>query len=289
MSRKTPSRKASRPTTQATENRGPTFASSYNPTTIRPAQIHQKRVETSQLVNQNKILRSHLIRIKDVANSKATQINNTVSNTEGKGQKFTYKNSNPQLEGSVQSAENTLASLKEQYKQMSIDDKIAIVEELEEQLKIFYVEYQRVLIEIQLTENDKDEAEQKLAVATEKTQNARQVSNQIRLIRAENEEIKGKYNAYQEKFLKLEIDTKLKNRPKTSNHQSNLAKIREHYDELNLEIKDVNEHITEQKNEYQKNVNEIEEIIDGMKEKIASHLLLLEGAHMAEFSDDEGE
>jgi vacuolar-type H+-ATPase subunit I/STV1 len=232
---------------------------------------------TQQYQQQTKLLRTALKRTQIQINSKTSVINKTFeqSGNPSTGSKTIHEHTIENLTRNIDGAKNTLEQLRKDIDQAEKDDRTSTVEELEEELKMTYCEYQRL---VQLLQLKKIEAEfyNKALAECEYRVSSEHVSEckaDIRVIRAENASLRDKANAYQIKIEKIRIEGEI------IAHQERHISSQEVLDQVDREreenIRRLNElcnELNDEAEQHDQNVAELMEILEGMKQAIADHL-----------------
>ena len=190
------------------------FPKRKQPREIKPSEIHELRLKTSKIQQQTRLMKTQLNRIKDRINSTTKAINQTVSNSREPVNPKSHENATNQIKQSIESAKATLQDLDDQLNEARDDDRSALVEELQEELKIAYCEYQRLLDETKETSNDSSELQKKLAEADARTskQHTKELDLAISQTKASNKQLKEKIIAYNKKMERNKIEKTINER-----------------------------------------------------------------------------
>ncbi|OHT05894.1 hypothetical protein TRFO_26254 [Tritrichomonas foetus] len=251
------------------------FAKTQQPE-VKPAQVHELKLQTQQIKQQTKVLRTQLKRTEFQISSQTNAINKTFEQSSEKPQTTTiHAYTIPNIKRNIEGAQNTLENLKVQIKQAENDDKTSTVEELEEELKITYCEYQRLAKALQDKKTEANHYDKQLTEAEYRASNPHitELKAAIRDIRSQNASLRDKANAYQIKIEKMKIEQAI------VEHQKNKVPTRKTMDDLEVERAEQNQRMNELCNElneeaeqHDKNVAELTEIIEEMKMKISNKL-----------------
>lgn len=243
---------------------------------IKPAQVHELKLQTQQLKQQTKVLRSQLARTQDQINSHTNAINKTFEQSSEKTSSNTIHESTiPNLRRNLDGAKNTLELLEIELKYAINDDRTSNVEELEEELKITYCEYKRLAKELKEKKAEANYLSQMLAQQEYRASNAhiQELRMEVRDIRAENATLRDKANAYQTKIEKFKIESEI------ANHQQNKIPTQKTLEQLeiiraenNQKMSEMCEKLNQESEEHEQKVGELQQIIDDLKEKIRVHL-----------------
>jgi vacuolar-type H+-ATPase subunit I/STV1 len=267
-----PSDPISRPTTSTRTKR----AAPPQPE-IKPSQIHDLKLLTQQYQQQTKLLRTQLKRTQIQINAKTLTINKTFeqSGNSPTTSKTIHEHTIENLARNIEGAKNTLDKLREEIDLAERDDRTSTVEELEEDLKMTFCEYQRLVqlhqqktIEAQYFKKELADCEYR--VSNEHVGELRAV---IRTTRAENASLRDKSNAYQVKLEKIRIEAEI-----FDNHDRNIAsqdvldQVELNRAENNRRLNELCSELNEDAEKHDQNVSELMSIVEEMKQKIADRL-----------------
>ena len=258
------------------------------PREIRPSEIHEYRMKTLQIQNQIKLQRTQLNRLKDKIAQKTEAINKTVSKSSEKPESSTIHDTTiNQVEKSIRGAENTLETLREEYEKAQEDDRSAAYKETEEELKITYLEYDRLQGDIQSAKEEAQQSEKRLREIDQKagSEHAAELKSIINRNRATNHSLREKWEAYQTKLLKLKIEEKIyqwkdsqnnkskNNDPKNNGMQNPIAEAQDESQQIQRDTNRLKRKLDKKQMHYQKHVEELLEIIDNQRRRIVDHLM----------------
>lgn len=242
---------------------------------IKPSDIHELRLKTTQIQQQTRLMKTQLNRIKDRISSTTKQINETVSNKKETSKVDSHQTAIKNIKMSIAAAEATIKDLDKQIKDCQEDDKSALVEELQEELKVAYCEYQRLKDTIDNTEAESEETRKKFAEADAKTskQHTTELNMSISQLREANRALKEKIVAYNKKMERNKIE-------KVINERNQIGLTQEYY---MMEINDTKRYRTEKYNmiaeelnkemdDFDKKVEELNKIINTQRSKIIAYL-----------------
>lgn len=242
---------------------------------LKPAQVHELKLQTQQIRQQTKILRTQLKRTEFQISSHTNSINKTFEQSSEKPQTTNHANTILYLKQNIEGAQNTLDSLKVQVKEAENDDKTSTVEELEEELKITYCEYKRLARTLQDRKAEANHYDRELSEAETRASNQHinELKAAIRDIRSQNASLRDKSRAYQVKIEKIRIDQEIKKHQdekvdlKTTENNIELERT-----DLNARMNDICNELNAEAEQHDKNVAELTEIIEEMKMKIIKRL-----------------
>ena len=260
---------------------------------IKPSDVYDLKMKTQQLIQLTRQARTQLSRAQDKINSQTNAINKTFEQQSDTPPVATnHSNTVPQLQRSVESAQNTVDSLTADIEKAKNDDKTFNVRELQEEVKIIYCEYTRLENEINDGQDEAKSLEQARTQAEHKcTQKYHtNLKNQLNELSQQINDLRDKSNAYASKNAKIEADNQLAkeiseqnkqggaNRSGKQNTQQNSQQngSKTNYDEkkqnLQDEIDSLNQKLDESHQEHVKNIQELRGIIEDMKTKISEQL-----------------
>jgi hypothetical protein len=181
-----------------------------------------------------------------------------------------------QLQQSIASAENTLEHLQEEYEETSLDDRVAVYRELDEEVRETFLELERLQAEIQSARDEADRLELQLKETDKEAspEGLNGVREEIERIKGLNRSLRKKWQAYHENMHRMNIETRI-----TANRQAEQKSeetIREADQEYHLDVGRLNElaDVLDGRNaEYQRNVEELMNIIDQQRRRIVQHLM----------------
>lgn len=242
---------------------------------IKPSDIHELRMRTTQIQQQTRLMKTQLNRIKDRISSTTKQINRTVSNSKETSKVDSHQTAIKNIKMSIAAAEATIKDLDKQIKDCQEDDKSALVEELQEELKVAYCEYQRLKDTINNTEAESEETRKKFVEADAKTSkfHTNELNMSISQLKEANRALKEKIVAYNKKMERNKIE-------KIINERNKIGLTYEYYMK---EINDTKRYRTEKYNmiaeelnkemdDFDQKVEELNAIINEQRSKIIAYL-----------------
>jgi chromosome segregation ATPase len=163
-----------------------------------------------------------------------------------------------------------------EYENAENDDRTAIYQELEEELKVTYLEYDRLQGDIQTANAEALRLENQLKAADFKvsTENLNELHRRISELQTENAEYKSKWSAYQIKMHKMAIEARIALNRKNSTPASTTVKAAA--DEHRRYIARLNQLATSmdaQDDSFSQHVQELAEIIDGQRRRLVKCLI----------------
>ena len=253
---------------------------------LKPAQVHELKLQTQQIKQQTKILKTQLKRTEFQISSHTNSINKTFEQSSEKPQTTTnHANTILYLKQNIEGAKHTLESLKDQVKEAENDDKTSTVEELEEELKITYCEYKRLARTLQDRKAEANHYDRELSEAAAEVHNFKpessRASNQhinelkaaIRDLRSQNASLRDKSRAYQVKIEKIKIDQQIKeHQDQRVDLATTLKNIDQEKTDLNTAMDEICKELNAEADQFDQNVDELTKIIEEMKMKIINRL-----------------
>ncbi|OHT04719.1 hypothetical protein TRFO_06139 [Tritrichomonas foetus] len=247
------------------------------PREIKPSQIHELRMQTLQIQNQTKLQRTQLNRLKDKIAAKTDAINKTVSKSAERPESSTiHQTTIPQVQRSIDGAENTLQNLQDELEKAQMDDRTATYQETEEELKVTYLEYDRLQGDIQAAKDDAARTEDRLKAIDARAGNdhATELKTLIEQNRGISRSLREKWKAYQTKILKMEIERKIyDNRTNKRNADQTIKEAEKETKKDKKKLDRLLQKLDKREVHYQKHVEELMEIIDNQRRRIVDHLM----------------
>lgn len=240
---------------------------------IRQTHLHDLKLQTHQIKQQTTILKTQIQRTEKEIGIKTTTITKTLQGSPDKRKQNTTTIQN--LKRNIEGARHSLESLRSEIEAIEKGDSIALVEELEEDLKMNFCEYQRLVYALEDKQSEATYYERQLRDTEHRisSQNIAELRAMIQEIRAENTSLRSKANAYQVKIEKVAIESEIAENVKA---QTPLARVTEQAQvdrkAQNEQILKTQEQLDNHKCEHQKVVSELTAIIEEMKQKIANRI-----------------
>ena len=263
-------------TRAATANPPVRFGRQQPTTEIKPAQIHELRVKTGQIQNQTKILKAQLARLRTKIMAKTEAINRTANNRSDPESQPQRQNAVAQLQRSIEAAENTLESLQEELEEAQFDDRTATYQELEEEVKATYLEYDRITGEIGESRAEAKKWDEKLRATDARAdpEHATNMEQNIARIKTGNAELRDKWRAYQVKIHKMNVEAKIaSNRDEKKSGNAAVKEAEQEGEDLAERISRIRRELEREKERYHARVEELMEVIDDQRRKIVEHLM----------------
>lgn len=243
---------------------------------LKPAQVHELKLQTQQIKQQTKILKTQLKRTEFQISSHTNSINKTFEQSSEKPQTTTnHANTILYLKQNIEGAKHTLESLKDQVKEAENDDKTSTVEELEEELKITYCEYKRLARTLQDRKAEANHYDRELSEAESRASNQHinELKAAIRDLRSQNASLRDKSRAYQVKIEKIKIDQQIKeHQDQRVDLATTLKNIDQEKTDLNTAMDEICKELNAEADQFDQNVDELTKIIEEMKMKIINRL-----------------
>ena len=247
------------------------------PREVKPSQIHELRMQTLQIQNQTKLQRTQLNRLKDKIAAKTDAINKTVSKSGERPESSTiHQTTIPQVQRSIDGAQNTLQSLQEELDKAQMDDRTALYQETEEELKTTYLEYDRLQGDIQAAKDEAAQAEDRLKQIDARAGNehASQLRSQIESNKNASKQLRDKLIAYQTKILKMNIERKIyDNRVNRVPIDQTIKEAEEENQQDRKKMDRMMQRMQKRQEHYEKHVEELMNIIDNQRRSIVDHLM----------------
>lgn len=254
--------KTSATTTTSMGNRG-------TQNSIKPSDVYDLRCKTSHIQLQTRQLRTQLNRLQDQIQFRTNAINKTFEEESDKPPVITnHSNSVPQLSRSMQSAQNTLATLNEQIDATVQDDKTFVVKELEEEVRLVYCEHQRLAMLLQDAKIEANSSSSRRKEAEERVSNPhiKDLKTKNNDLQAENASLRDKAFAYEQKQKKLQIDQTVADHINNNVPSSNsISEAENKTKEAQDKLAELAQQLNEDKENHKKQIEELTEILEGQK------------------------
>jgi hypothetical protein len=260
----------SRPPTAARRVRGP-------PIEIRPSQVHELKLQTQQMQQQTLHLRTQLKRLESQIHSRSSVINQKFDPTREHPHvsPTIHASTIPNLQRNIESAQNTLATLKEQIEDLEADDRMSAIDELEEELKFAFCECARLSRGL----HGKQAAAANYARELQEIEFRGSARHQgdlrslVREVRAGNAALRQKSSAFLLKIEKLNIEDEI------AGAQAGGRPAHEVIEDAEVEQAQLSERVNllaeqmhEEANRHARKIARLGELIQTMKDKIAAKL-----------------
>ena len=235
---------------------------------VKPSDIHELKVKTEQIHLRIRRLKAANLRMNDQMVTRTTGGQNP-------GVMSSHQNAIPQLRRSVEAAQHALESLRKQIDEATVDDRVFLVKELQEEVKLAYCENQRLNIELQDRKNEAKECAERLEDASlfASGQNLQKLQREIREFQGMNKSLRDKADAYSVKKEKIEVEKTIKR------NQENKVPPKQVVDEAiqrgaeNRErVEQQTQELARDKERFLKNVDELQQIIDEQRRTITAFL-----------------
>jgi chromosome segregation ATPase len=244
-------------------------------------------MQTLRVQTEIKLQRTKLHRLKEKILNKTEAINRTIKQKANDQSATGHKSAIEQLERSITGARNTLEQLGEELEEASYDDRTAIYQELEEELRATYLEYERQgsSLEQEKEESHRLEKELKTVDDIASMNHLNELREHIERVKRVNKGLRTKWQAYQKKMHNMNIEQRI-----TENRQSQRSLNETHREAEEENNRDISrlEKLTAvlngQNDDYHKRVDELIDIIDRQRRRIVQHLMGHDGS--GESGDD---
>jgi hypothetical protein len=221
-------------------------------------------------------LRTHQHRIHQRILANTNAINKTMEQQSDEPAVVTnHANTIPQLKRSIDGAENTLESLRNQVEDARQHDKTYIVRELEEEVKLTYCEYQRICRHLQESKIEENRVSSKLHEAEQRcsAQHLSELRNEARTLRERNAALRDKAVAYYVKREKLVAEYQIKDdQDKRVPAQRVVQRVGDEERETKRQIGDRVQQLQDRRAGHMDSIAELRQIIEDQKQKIAAFL-----------------
>jgi chromosome segregation ATPase len=222
-------------------------------------------------------LRTHQVRVEHRILANTNAINKTLEQQSDEPSVVTnHTNTIPQLKRSLDGAENTLMSLREEIETVREHDKTYIVKEFEEEVKMVYSEYQRLCNEQQIAQAQAASTAAKLAEAEARVsaQRLAELRKEVRDLREQNATLRDKAVAYYTKRKKLMAEYTIRdNETNKVPNQKAVQEISDKIEEINGQIAQEVQAFEQKKAEHRQKITELRQILENQKKKFQDFLI----------------
>jgi chromosome segregation ATPase len=243
---------------------------------IRPSDIHEIRVETSRLQSQLRLQQTKLHRLKAQIINKTDAIERTVNQKSNDHSASGHKSAIVQLQRSVDSARNTLERLQIELESALSDDRTMIYRELEEELKVTYLEYDRLQSDIKMSNANAQRWEDELKEVDFKAspENLNELNRRVSETRAENQKFTQKWQAYEVKMLKMKIEARIAENRKNGKPVSETLMECEEEQRSNLQrLNRIAERLDGEDDIFRQRLQELVDLVDGQRRNLVKYLV----------------
>lgn len=242
---------------------------------IKPAEIHEMRLNTQKVLQQNRLLKAQLNRLKVRINTTTKNINKTVSNTRDVQYEHTNENICRHLCESIQNAQQTIDALEAQIDERLNDDRTALVDELETELKIAYGEYMR-LYDITHTKNTSNADLQKRLLEACQRCSKRHSKELDRIIidtKEANKQLQDKVDAYNKRTDKIKIDRVINERAQRGvSHKYAMIMIDDTKKNRTEKYNTIVTSLNNEMDQYNSNVDMLIDMIEQKRQRIKDYI-----------------
>jgi chromosome segregation ATPase len=233
-------------------------------------------MQTLRVQTEVKLQQTKLNRLKEKILNKTEAINRTLKQKANDQSATSHQSAIVQLDRSITGARNTLEQLQEELEEASYDDRTAVYQELEEELRATFLEYERQQSDL---EHEKDES-RRLENELKKVDDIASMShlNELRehidRVKKVNTGLRAKWLAYQKKMHNMNIEIRIaENREKGLKSDETIERTTEEYERNQSRLMKLKNVLESQNEDYQKKVDELIDIIDGQRRRIVQHLM----------------
>jgi hypothetical protein len=150
-----------------------------------------------------------------------------------------------------------------------------VYQELQEELKVIYLEYDRLRIEIEKSRESAKESEAELRHIDKKAspQNLQDMDLRLTQLKAYNASLRDKWNAYHLKGHKIKVDIRIhKNREAGKRATDGIYDGEGEFADLNDKLLDLQDQLGREERVHHRRVELLMETIDKQRRRIAEHL-----------------
>lgn len=258
----------------------------------KPSEIHELKLKTLKLEQENKILKTQLNRLADRIKQQTQIINKTTKYSGPNNKQQNHSVAIEQLSRSVVSAKNTLNTLNGKLKAVDYDDRNAIVDELHEELKVTYSEYMRVQDMVKSKGSEVKNIDRVLMNATKKAseKNIHDMEIQLMQLKETNHDIRNKISAYMIKSEKSKFEDAIERRENDKQSlECCMQELKETIDRRVSKSNELSKRLKKQKYDYKRKVHELNQILISLRSKLFKRLTGEEMPHceLEDFLEEE--
>jgi chromosome segregation ATPase len=243
---------------------------------IRPSEIHELRMQTLRVQTEVKLQQTKLNRLKERILNKTEAINRTLKQKANEQSATSHQSAIVQLERSITGARNTLEQLQEDLEEASYDDRTAVYQELEEELRATYLEYERQQSNLEEEKEESRRLEQELKKVDDiaSMSHLNELREHIERVKKVNTALRAKWLAYQKKMHNMNIEHRIaENRERRLKSKETNEQTTEEYERNHNRLMKLKNVLESQNDDYQKKVDELIDIIDNQRRRIVQHLM----------------
>ena len=211
-------------------------------------------------------------------------------NTEKQTIKTASENQLEKLRESIRSLENTLSARKEELLKIKNGDRIAVSDEMKEEVKVMYLEHKRLLKQSKAVKEGENIVHTELTRVTTEV-NEKKLNNQAILsLQNDLSSIVDKVVSYKKSELKLqndEIARFLSANPKQANTKE--EEINEEINNIKKDIEDINNQIKEQEDKEDEMIKSLQKVIEQQSAKIHEQVARIHGQEVTEEEEKQEE
>jgi chromosome segregation ATPase len=229
------------------------------------------RIQTEIKLEQTKynLLKERILNKTEAINRTLQQKANEQSATE-------HQHTIAQLKTSIERAENTLEGLQEELEEASYDDRTAFYQELEEELRVTYLEYERLQVSLSESKEQANSLERELKRVDEIASKSHltELREHIERVKSVNKGLRAKWYAYQKKMHNMSLETRIKeNREDQRRCNETIREGEDEYEASISRLKKLTDVLQSQNEDYDQKIEELFGIIDGQRRRIVQYLM----------------
>jgi chromosome segregation ATPase len=243
---------------------------------VRPSEIHDLRVEIIKVQTETKLKQTALNRLKERIIEKTDAINRTVKQQNGGESGPKSGSAIPQLTRSLEVAQHACDKLQLELQEAQCDDRTAFYQEVEEELRATFLEYERLQQELNKARQEAQSYEVQLEKIDYRAsaQNAEDLERTINQLKGSNRALRSKWEAYHLKMQKMDIDARSSaNRRDNVNCQDTVESGSMEYNEEVDKLNNVADQLDQVDLEYRQHADRLTEIIDNQRRAIVQFLM----------------
>jgi chromosome segregation ATPase len=243
---------------------------------VRPSEIHELRLEILKIQNESKLKQTQLNRLKERIIEKTEAINRTVKQKNGNDTGPSPGATIAQVQRSIEAAEHAFEKVQLELKDAQYDDRTALYQEVEEELRATYLEYERLQQEVIAAREEAHSYDAQLKEVDYKAsaQNAEDLNRSLAQLKGFNHALRDKWKAYHLKMEKMRIEQRISDNRKAKRHpQETVDAAAAEYDQEVEKLNSVADELDQVDAEYRQNAARLMEIIDDQRRAIVRYLM----------------
>ena len=257
-----------------------------------PEEVRDIKLKIQQMEQEKRQLKSRTTRMKQTLSDRNKAIDNVFKEQVTEKQKIQTASESTlaQLKESVASLENTLKSRQDELRRLTQTDRLAISDELKEEVKIMYLEHQRLLKQNKAVKEGEGivtaELNRVKNEVSEKRLNQQGISN----LQKDLADIVDKMVSYKRSEIKIESEELAKYLAKNPKHaEAKEKELNTELENLQKEIDSLHTEISEAEDKEEEMINDLQTVIDQQSDRIIEQMEKLKEQQQQAEEEDQNE